>query len=108
MEETRYNYTESQEFTLREQIVRYIRYWPWFVISVLLMLGMALFYLKYATPIYQTTATILIKDEKNSSLSELAAFQDLGFTGSLNQSGFENEMIILKSKSLTDRKSTRL
>src|SRR5690606_31405615 len=36
-------------------------------------------------------------------LSELAAFQDLGLTGSLSPSGFENEIQILKSKSLTER-----
>src|SRR5690606_41402310 len=51
----------------------------------------------------ETKATILIKDEKNSALSELALFQDLGFTGSLSPSGFENEIQILKSKSLTER-----
>lgn len=103
MEDKLYSNIENQEPTLREQVDKYARYWPWFLIFVLFTVGLSLVYLRYATPIYQTTATILIKDEKNSALSELAAFQDLGFTGSLNQSGFENEMIILKSKSLTER-----
>lgn len=94
---------EIQELTLREQIEQYVKYWPWFVLFVIISMSIALLYLRYATPIYQSVATILIKDEKNGALSELAAFQDLGFAGSLNQSGFENEMQILKSKSLTER-----
>lgn len=95
--------TETQEPTLRDQIEQYLRYWPWFVLFVILSLALSLVYLRYATPIYQTVATILIKDEKNSALSELAAFQDLGLTGNLSQSGFENEIQILRSKSLTER-----
>src|SRR5690554_6062152 len=91
------------QLTLRDQIEQYARYWPWFVLFVLFALVISFIYLRYATPIYQTVATILIKDEKNSALSELAAFQDLGLTGSLSPSGFENEIQILKSKSLTER-----
>ncbi len=103
MENLQDNNFESHEPTLREQIEQYLRYWPWFVLCVLLSLSIAYVYLRYATPIYQTVATILIKDEKNSALSELAVFQDLGLTGNLNQAGFENEMQILKSRSLTER-----
>lgn len=103
MEDLQQNDFETQEPTLREQIEQYLRYWPWFVLCVLLSLSAAYLYLRYATPIYQTVSTILIKDEKNGALSELAAFQDLGLTGSLNQAGFENEMQILKSRSLTER-----
>lgn len=103
MEDLERNYPETTEPNLREQIVQYLRYWPWFIIAVIVSIGVSFLYLRYATPIYQTQATILIKDEKNSALSELAAFQDLGLTGTLNQSGFENEMQILKSKSLTER-----
>lgn len=96
--------TTTQESTspnLREQIFQYLRYWPWFMITIILALGIAFFYLRYATSVYETKATILIKDEKNSALSELAAFQDLGFAGS--SSGLEDELEILKSKNLTER-----
>ena len=97
------NNQDSLELNLREQIDQYLRYWPWFIVTVILALGVSFMYLRYATPVYKTMATILIKDEKNSALSELAAFQDLGFAGGLSPSGFENEMQILKSKSLTER-----
>ena len=91
------------ETNLRDEIAQYLRFWPWFVLGVIIMLSISFIYLRYTTPIYQTQASILIKDEKNSALSELAAFQDLGLTGTLNQSGFDNEIQILKSRSLTER-----
>lgn len=100
IEKSRSNLVES---SLRDDIAQYLRFWPWFVLGVIITVSISFIYLRYATPIYQTQASILIKDEKNSALSELAAFQDLGLTGTLNQSGFENEMQILKSKSLTER-----
>ncbi|WP_240673126.1 GumC family protein [Aequorivita ciconiae] len=99
---------ESHEITLREQIELYTRNWVWFVLFAIMALLASFIYLRYATPIYKSTATILIKDEKNSSLSELAAFQDLGLTGSMNQSGFENELLILKSKTITERVAKEL
>lgn len=94
---------ETNDLNLREQVDKYLRYWPWFIISVIILLILAFAYLRYTTPVYKTTATILIKDERNSALSELAAFQDLGLTGALSPSGFENEIQVLKSNSLTER-----
>ena len=94
---------EEQELTLREQLDSYLRYWPWFAVTVLLMLVGAFIYLRYTVPSYKVTATILIKDSKNNSLSELAAFQDLGMMGGFSASDFDNELEILRSKTLTER-----
>lgn len=94
---------EEQELTLREQLDSYLRYWPWFVAMVLLMLMGAFIYLRYTVPSYKVTATILIKDAKSNSLSELAAFQDMGLMGSFSASDFDNELEILRSKTLTER-----
>tara|TARA_R110002020_G_scaffold85914_1_gene211657 strand:- start:95074 stop:97440 length:2367 start_codon:yes stop_codon:yes gene_type:complete len=93
--------TPNEEINLKDQLNLYLRYWPWFLISVLLILSLAFLYLKYTSENYRTQATILIKDEQNSSLSELAAFEDLGLTGGgLSSSDLENEVEILKSKKL--------
>lgn len=94
---------EEQELTLREQLDSYLRYWPWFAVTVLLMLVGAFIYLRYTVPSFKVTATILIKDAKNNSLSELAAFQDLGMMGGFSASDFDNELEILRSKTLTER-----
>ncbi|AFL82345.1 capsular exopolysaccharide biosynthesis protein [Aequorivita sublithincola DSM 14238] len=101
MQDLPQNEIEEQELTLREQLESYLRYWPWFVASVLVMLVGAYIYLRYTVPLYQVKATILIKDEKSNELSELAAFQDLGM--SFSTSELNNELEILRSKTLTER-----
>ncbi|MCZ4319894.1 polysaccharide biosynthesis tyrosine autokinase [Aequorivita viscosa] len=97
-----HHHPEDQELTLREQLEAYLRYWPWFIIGVLLALTGAYLYLRYTVPSYKVTATILIKDEKSNALTELSAFQDMGLAG-LSTSDFDNELEILKSKSLTEK-----
>lgn len=94
---------EIRETDLREQIFIYLNHWPWFVLSLIITIGLAYLYLRYEPNIYNTKATILIKDEGNRAASELAAFQDIGVASGLSASGFENEMFILKSNSLTER-----
>ncbi|MDT0556651.1 GumC family protein [Patiriisocius hiemis] len=99
---------QQTEPTLKEQVGRYTRYWPWFILTMLFAVIAAFTFLRYSTAIYESETTILIKDEQNSSLSELAAFQDLGLAGGLNSASFENEIQILKSKSLIERVVERL
>lgn len=94
---------EVRDLDIREQVSKYVRHWPWFILSIILTLSIATLYLRYANPIFSTNATILIKDDANRNLSEMAAFQDIGVAGGLNASSFENEIQVLKSNSLTKR-----
>ena len=92
---------QQEEVSLKEQIDIYLRNWPWFLICAIIAVVLAFVYLRYASVQYQSTATILIKDENSSQLSELAAFEDFGLGGAgLSKSDFENEIEILKSKKL--------
>ncbi len=92
----------QEEISLKEQLNQYLRYWPWFVVFVILTVFLGFLYLRYTNNSYETQATILIKDTKNSELSEIAAFQDMGLGDvGLSKSEFENEIEILKSKRLT-------
>jgi len=95
-------YQQEEEINLREELEKYLRYWPWFVASVLVCSVIAFIYLRYTTPIYQSTATIIIKDEKKGGIaSELSAFEDMGIlSGMGGGNSIENEMGILRSKQL--------
>lgn len=56
-----------------------LRRWPWILISLLVCVGGAYFYLLRTTPTYTRTASILIKEEsKGASSSQLDAFADMG------------------------------
>src|SRR5690606_27310177 len=94
-------FQQEEEINLREEFEKYIRYWPWFVLSVLLCVVIAFLYLRYTTPVYQTTASIIVKDEKNGgAMSELAAFEGMGIFNGMGTNSLENELGILRSKRL--------
>ena len=75
--------------------------WQWFLLSLIICFCMALIYLRYADPVYQVSARMLIKDEqrKRGAASQmLAGVEDLGFLS--NSTGIDNEMEVLKSRVL--------
>jgi len=89
--------TEESALDLREEINKYLRYWPWFVITVFIFTGCAMVFLRYATPIYSTTSTILIKDGGGGG-SELATLEQLGVLNGSGRSSMVNELGLLKSR----------
>jgi len=100
-QQTQQQFQQEEEISLREEFGKYFRYWPWFVGSVLLCVVIAFLYLRYSTPVYQSTATIIIKDEKKGgAIPGLEAFEGLGLLGGMGGNSLENEMGILRSKRL--------
>jgi tyrosine-protein kinase Etk/Wzc len=93
---------EIEEINIREQLDKYTIHWKWFLLSAVLCLIFAFLYLRYTTPSYEASTSILVKDEKKGGmLSELSAFSDLGLTGgSINN--VDNEIEILKSRTLVE------
>lgn len=96
------NYLFLQEETVnyREKIEKYIYYWKWFVLALVLAIVSAHFYIRYTPKEYQAATTILIDNEQNGGFAnELSAFEDLGLMGD-SKKVVENEIGILKSNSL--------
>ena len=99
---------EIEDVNLREQLDKYLSHWRWFLLSIIIGLVLAFLYLRYTTPSYQATTTILVKDEKKGGmLSELSAFSDLGLGGSM-KSNVDNEIEILKSRTLVESTISKL
>lgn len=99
---------EKEDFNLRDAIERYLGYWKWFVLAICLCLTLSYVYLRYTIPQYQASTTILVKDEKKGGmLSELSAFSDMGL-GSGMKSNLDNEVEILKSRTLVERTVKKL
>ena len=95
------NNLEEQEINLREELDKYLRYWPWFILGVLASIILAFVYLKLTVPVYNTVASVIIKDDEGSAGgigSELAAFEDLGLLGGMSTSSIENEIGLFKSR----------
>ncbi len=92
---------EADELSLREMIEQYTRYWYFFVIGVIIALVLAFLYLRYTPQLYQSKATIIIKDEKTQSPLEMAAFSQFGsFLSRFKTNQIDNELAIFNSKRL--------
>ena len=76
--------------------------WYWFVLSLIIFGSLGAIYLRYTTPMYQSTAKLLIKDESNSSRrgQSLQNMSNLGIIS--NSTGIDNEMEILTSHSIAE------
>jgi tyrosine-protein kinase Etk/Wzc len=78
-------------------LFRYLPYWPLFIVLFIIGLGAAWGYLQYATPLYEASATILVKDDKKGA-------DDSGVEEALNifssKKIVENEIEVIKSYKL--------
>ena len=76
--------------------------WYWFVLSLIIFGSLGAIYLRYATPLYQSTAKLLIKDE-NSNNRRGQSLQNMSNLGIIsNSTGIDNEMEILTSHSIAE------
>lgn len=99
---------QNEDYSLRDTLDNYLKYWKWYILGVSICISIAYVYLRYATPQYQASTTILVKDEKKGGiLSELSAFSDLGLGNGL-KSNVDNEIEILKSRTLVERTVQKL
>src|SRR5690554_274686 len=93
---------EEKESTinLKEEILKYLVHWRWFVLSVFLALICAVLYIRFTPKSYNTATKILIKDEKSNDLAnQLSAFSEMSILGG-GKNNIENEIEILKSRTL--------
>lgn len=94
-------FEEKEEQTdIKAILFKYIIRWPWFVASIIICITCAWLYLKQSTPVYNITASVIIKDKEKGGTTE-NEFSGLEELGLLNSSkNIDNEIEILRSKSL--------
>ena len=86
---------EGQPFFNLENIIKtVILNWQWFVLSLIVALGIAFLHLKYTKPVYNTFAKILVKGSETSGNT---ARQALTVGDITKNYGLSNEIQILKS-----------
>ena len=75
--------------------------WYWFLLSLVVFVGGALIYLRYAEPVYSVSARMLIKNEtkkRGNPNQMLAGVENLGLL--TNTTGIDNEVEMLQSRVL--------
>lgn len=100
---------QQSAFSLQNIYAMVILNWQWFLLSLIIFISGALIYLRYATPVYQASAKMLIKDDQNSRRrgnQMLSNMTELGFLS--NSEGIENEVEIIQSTILAREAVKRL
>ena len=97
--ENNMNEQDEEKINYQELLFRYIIHWPWFVASVLICLIGAWVYLHFQTPVYQVSASIMIKDDKKGGGS--TDLENLGIGGVITSTqSIDNEIEVLRSKTI--------
>ena len=96
---TPYLITEDEDtIDLRQALTEYLRYWPWFILSLVLFATASFLYLRYTAKVYETTAKIKILNEgKGLNLP----MEDLLFNNP--NVNLENEIEILSSYRILEK-----
>ena len=96
------NQQEENEISILEILFRYVKYWKWFVVSVLVAVAIAFVYCRYTVPVYNVTATVILKDVKNQrggmsgGVGGFGSLDGLELMGGI--SNVENETYVIRSK----------
>ena len=91
--------TEQEEISIIQIVFHYLRYWKFFLLSIVVCLGLAYAYLFYTTPSYKVSSKVVIRDEKKGQSSfDMSAFNDLGIV--MPKNNLDNEIELLRSSTL--------
>ena len=92
---------QSDLFQIKDFLFICLEHWKWFVVSVVLCLMFAFFYIVVKQPIYERNASLMIKDDiagGSSFMSEANTFADMGLFSM--KSNVHNELICIQSPAL--------
>ncbi len=92
------NPTDSSD--LKKEIGAYLKYWKWFVLSCIVCLVFAFFYLRYATPKFNAEAKIMLLDNDGVSNPAQAILNDMEQISKGENKMVSDEIEILNSRNL--------
>ncbi len=96
---------QKEESLFVKMMNKYLAYWPIFLLFLVFSSGLAYVYILYASPKYEATASLIIKDEKKGN-------DDSKLMESLNMINakkiIENEIEVLQSRPLIDNVVNKL
>ena len=102
MENSQFDTQESENGTdIKKLVLSYLRYWYYFVVSVLVCFFAVHYYLKHTTPIYQSDASIKIVDDSKNNIT-LPTSNGVTFLPK-SKINLDNEIEILKSYRILEK-----
>ena len=83
-------------------LIKYLFYWKWFLISLIVCIAVAAIYLKFTLPNYGIKTSVLIKDDvKGSGSVEMNVFKDMSIITQKNN--VDNELELLKNSLIIEK-----
>lgn len=86
-----------QPVNLKKEISKYLKKWPWFLLSMGLFFGAAKLYLRYAEPQYYTLTSLKLQETKGNSSAALSDLKTLG-VGVSGDNELQGEKTVIVSK----------
>lgn len=85
---------QNKEISIKDEVLKYLPYWYWILLGVVVSVFLAFIYLRYENNVYQTDAKIKILDNSNAAFKLPTDAVSIFGRGKVN---LENEMEVMKS-----------
>lgn len=100
--EEEFKLLSEKSFDFIGLFIKYLSFWKWFVISLIICTAIAVIYVKFSLPVYKIETSVLFQDsQKGSGSSTTPAFDGMGLI--TQTSNVENEMEMLGSSLIADK-----
>src|SRR5690554_6584790 len=99
----------EETISIMEILLRFVRYWKWFVLGIAVALFVVFVYLRYTTPVYRVSSSIVLKEANRQNISPTIGGMDgiqLGALGAVTN--LENEIYIMQSRNIIKNVINRL
>ncbi len=95
----------QDDIDLMKYFYLFLSNWYWFVLALILSLGIAWFINKYSTKIYRVTAMLLVEEPSGSAMGSVFGGSDLlaGYGYNSYYYNLQNQILIMKSESLVEK-----
>lgn len=99
---------EFESFSIKNFLLLCLGYWKWFLASIVVFVGMGLFYVYTRQPVYERSEQIIVTDqESGGGVGDVSkSFTDLGLFA--NQTSVYNELIAFTSPAVMQEVVKRL
>ena len=94
------NQISEKQLDIKTMAVKAIRYWPFFLFSLLIALAGTFIINKFSVPVYSIKTTLLIQDDQSTDPDAIIGLDALNKLGNFQ---VKNEIGILKSYQLVER-----
>ena len=85
---------QNKEISIKDEVLKYLPYWYWILLGLIVSIFLAFIYLRYENNVYQTQAKIKILDNSNAAFKLPTDAVSIFGRGKVN---LENEMEVMKS-----------